>query len=202
MSDAYFSTNFPQKPDDLMVYTDITNDTKPYLDQYKQSIAAGDYITANKIKKEHLKNSIIDAALLNRHEQQIITLQSFMLTDIDKYLSENYLVITKDEYAKNNNIKTVTLPAGASNWISDNSERTGYYKYETPKGTVSHIYVENPQWSLIPINNKIPSEQELDVFNDLAAMYADASDASNPKLIFYTQTIPTISVSIGIKGVV
>lgn len=173
---------------------------KKAIDEYLSFLNAGNISAANDILKSHpeIPKVLILASDWNNHSQRIAALERFLSEDINTYMeelqktiaAENGMVV-KQDYDHEHNIREITIPT--SGWID--STVSGYKHIAI---SVNHIYVPSPQWSLVPANNYVPSEAEIDTYNDIVSMYANTSGSV---LWFYSPKVPSVSIKVAVKGV-
>ena len=88
-------TNMPDKVDDLIVYENVTQSTKPIVDQFEAYLNAGEFVNANNYynqNKNVLQKIIVNENTINKLMQSIIALERFYLNDVQticKLLRQN-----------------------------------------------------------------------------------------------------------------
>lgn len=180
---------------------DVNSSTlKKAVDEYLSFLNVGNISAANDILKSHpeIPKVLVLASDWNNHSQRIAALERFLSEDIDAYMenlqktiaTENGMVV-KEDYDHDHHVLEVTIPTAG--WLD--STVPGYKYVAIP---VNHIYVSRPQWSLIPSNQYVPSDIEIDTYNDIVSMYANTS---NLVLWFYSQKVPAVSIKVSVKGV-
>lgn len=186
-------TNMPDSIDTLIVYQDVSEDTKQYVDEFLSYVEQGDFTSANGVYEAHpeLKNIIVNSETINRMWQAIIALERFYLEDVQIYMNA---IANKENLATLDDIGITTVTLPTSGW-TQSSINSAYYEYSISNITV---LVDSPDWGLLPANNRIPTEAEIDSFNEIVSMYADSS---NSKLTFYAATLPTAQLKINVRGV-
>lgn len=88
----------------------------------------------------------------------------------------------------------ITLDRGQ--WDLDNT--INLYKQIIRSENIEEIVLNSPIIYLIPLGGDLPTEAEKDVWGELEMV----ANTSNSTLTFYVETLPTINVKVGIKGVV
>lgn len=82
-------TNMPDKVDDLIVYENVTQSTKPIVDQFEAYLNAGEFVNANNYynqNKNVLQKIIVNENTINKLMQSIIALERFYLNDVQNYM--------------------------------------------------------------------------------------------------------------------
>ena len=194
--------NLPEGYDGYRPKCDISSpEMKSAVEEYLNYLSSGNTAAANAVLEQHpnlpIKDAVILAADWNEHSQRIWALERFLSENIyEDFAHQNGLVL-EDQF---NKLKSITLPVSPASWTYDNA--TSCYKYTV---SVSNIYYPNPLWSLIPADQKVPTETETDNYNNIVSMTTDAEPGTNGvtsySLTFYASAVPGVALTIGVKGV-
>ena len=92
MNENYIDTPLSKFPTEIDVFdrmTDVDISTWPLVIEYENYLADGDFTAAAKIIKDNpdVKNTIINADLINKHADAIMAVENFVLNEVDELIN-------------------------------------------------------------------------------------------------------------------
>lgn len=82
-------TNMPDSLDELVVYENVTESTKPIVDTFQELLDSGNFTAASNYyyqNKAILQKIIINENTINKLMQALIALERFYLNDVHQYM--------------------------------------------------------------------------------------------------------------------